>query len=111
MLAVFGLLGIAFSVAFACYLLTRFLVSGTGVPGFTTLALLLAGLTGFSFFAYGVIGEYLIRILNSTATTPPYVVRDEVGAELSRAEQRDRHPFRQTAPAPEKPEEHWGASG
>ena len=33
---------------------------------------------GVSFFAFGVIGEYLIRILNSTATTPPYVVRADV---------------------------------
>lgn len=77
-LAAIGILGIFLTVGYATYLLVRYVVNGAGVPGFTTQALLLTSMFGVSFFAFGVIGEYLIRILNSTATTPPYVVRADV---------------------------------
>jgi hypothetical protein len=54
------------------------MTGGSDVPGFTTQALLMTSMFGLSFFAFGFIGEYLVRILNSTATTPPFVVRSDI---------------------------------
>jgi hypothetical protein len=54
------------------------MTGGSDVAGFTTQALLLTSMFGLSFLAFGFIGEYLVRILNSTATTPPFVVRSDI---------------------------------
>lgn len=74
-LSVVGVLGIFTSASYFLFLFTQYLRPGTTVPGFTTLALLLIGVAGLCFFAFGLIGEYLIRILKSTASTPSFVVR------------------------------------
>ena len=78
-LAVFGSIGILLSMLIFLVILIQYVLVGSGVPGFTTLVLLVSSLTGFSFFAFGIIGEYLIRILSSTAVTPPFLIRHEVG--------------------------------
>ena len=77
-LATIGLLGLISSLGYVIYLLVRHMAGGSNLPGFTTQALLMTSMFGLSFFAFGVIGEYLVRILNSTATTPPFVVRSDI---------------------------------
>ena len=78
-LAVTGVVGIVGSFLFGVTLLTRYLRGGIGVPGWITQVLLLVGISGFQFFAFGVLGEYLLRILQSVHHTPQYVVRQQVG--------------------------------
>lgn len=78
-LAISGMLGVVgSSVAGAIYVI-RYLMGGIGVAGWTTLVLLLIGLSGFIFFAFGLVGEYLLRILQSVHFTPQYIVRQKVG--------------------------------
>lgn len=77
-LAGIGILGFVASLGYVIYLLVRYMTGGSDVAGFTTQALLLTSMFGLSFLAFGFIGEYLVRILNSTATTPPFVVRSDI---------------------------------
>jgi dolichol-phosphate mannosyltransferase/undecaprenyl-phosphate 4-deoxy-4-formamido-L-arabinose transferase len=75
LLAVVGCIGIFFSIAFALVLLASYLMGGITVPGWTTLALLLVLLSGFNFFAFAILGEYVLRILQRVNATPQYLIR------------------------------------
>jgi dolichol-phosphate mannosyltransferase/undecaprenyl-phosphate 4-deoxy-4-formamido-L-arabinose transferase len=77
-LALVGVFGIVASLVYGLVIIVRFFNGGIGVPGWTTIALLLIAMSGFSFFALGLIGEYLLRILQSAQNTPQYVVRQRI---------------------------------
>ena len=78
LLAVIGLIGIILSFAFSIILLVRYLTGGILVPGWTTIALLLLMISGFNFFAFSILGEYVLRILQRVNHTPQYCVRSLV---------------------------------
>jgi undecaprenyl-phosphate 4-deoxy-4-formamido-L-arabinose transferase len=61
------------------YVLTRFALGDTTVPGFTFLASLLSLIAGIQMVAIAVIGEYLARVHFRTMRRPSYFVRDEIG--------------------------------
>ena len=67
---VLGLLALAFVVG-------RFLIEGSAVPGFPFLASLIAVFSGAQLFALGIIGEYLARVHFRIMDRPPYTVRSE----------------------------------
>lgn len=75
-LALVGGLGIAASLLLSAVLLVRYFVGGIGVPGWTSTVLLILFLSGFNFFAFALLGEYVLRILQQANQTPQYVVRD-----------------------------------
>ncbi len=75
LLAFAGLLGILGSAIVGTYFLLRYLAGGITVPGWTSLVLLLVTLSGFNFFAFAVLGEYVFRILQQVNATPRYTVR------------------------------------
>jgi len=75
LLAIIGLLGIFFSIILGAIYLFRYLFGGIAVPGWTTLALLLTALSGFNFFAFAILGEYVLRILQRVNGTPQFLVR------------------------------------
>jgi glycosyltransferase involved in cell wall biosynthesis len=56
------------------YVLMRYLIAGSSVPGFPFLASLVSILGGAQLFALGVMGEYLARIHFRTMDRPPYFV-------------------------------------
>jgi dolichol-phosphate mannosyltransferase/undecaprenyl-phosphate 4-deoxy-4-formamido-L-arabinose transferase len=78
LLAVMGAAGIVLSVVFAVVLVVRYLMGGITVPGWTTIALLLVLTSGFNFFAFAILGEYVLRILQRVNATPQYFVREKV---------------------------------
>ena len=78
-LAITGVVGVVGSLVTGAVYILRYLMGGIGVAGWTTLVLLLIGLSGFIFFAFGLVGEYLLRILQSVHFTPQYIVRQKVG--------------------------------
>lgn len=78
LLAVMGGVGIILSMAFAVVLVVRYLMGGINVPGWTTIALLLVLISGFNFFAFAIIGEYVLRILQRVNATPQYFVRARI---------------------------------
>jgi dolichol-phosphate mannosyltransferase/undecaprenyl-phosphate 4-deoxy-4-formamido-L-arabinose transferase len=77
-MALVGAAAIVTSLAIGIRILLRYLQVGVVVPGWLTLALLLVGISGFNFFAFGLIGEYLLRVLQSVQHAPQYVVRQTV---------------------------------
>ncbi|WPL17714.1 Undecaprenyl-phosphate 4-deoxy-4-formamido-L-arabinose transferase [Thiorhodovibrio winogradskyi] len=78
LLALMGALGIVLSAIFAAILIVRYLTGGINVPGWTTIALLLVLISGFNFFAFAIIGEYVLRILQRVNATPQYFVRSRI---------------------------------
>lgn len=60
--------------------LVRYFRVGIKVAGWTSQMLLLIALSGLNFLAFGIVGEYLLRILQSVHDTPQYVVRQQVGS-------------------------------
>ena len=64
----FGLLTLAFVIE-------RYLIHGSPVPGFPFLASIIAIFSGAQLFALGIIGEYLARMHFRTMDRPAYTVR------------------------------------
>ena len=76
-LQVASLVGFAFTlfgIAVLLYVLGRYFLQGSPVPGFPFLASTIAIFSGAQLFALGVIGEYLARIHFRTMERPTYAV-------------------------------------
>ena len=69
---VFGLFGLAI----LAYVVGRYLLYGSGVPGFPFLASIVAIFSGVQLFSLGIIGEYLARMHFRTMERPAYSVRE-----------------------------------
>jgi len=65
-----------FGLAVLAWVLARYLVHGSVVPGFPFLASVIAIFSGAQLFALGIIGEYLARVHFRTMNRPPYCVRE-----------------------------------
>jgi glycosyltransferase involved in cell wall biosynthesis len=79
-----SLLGFAFTILgmlLLIYVLLRYLISGTRVPGFPFLASVIAIFSGAQLFALGIIGEYLARIHLRTMDRPTFAVRERIGGD------------------------------
>lgn len=77
-----------FGVGVLLYVLGRYFIQGTSVPGFPFLASLIAIFSGAQLFALGIIGEYLARMHFRTMDRPPYVVRGRSDAHAAPAARR-----------------------
>jgi undecaprenyl-phosphate 4-deoxy-4-formamido-L-arabinose transferase len=64
-----------FGIFVLAYVLLRYFLHGSPVPGFPFLASIVAVFSGAQLFALGIIGEYLARMHFRTMQKPPYVVR------------------------------------
>lgn len=65
----------ALSLFLGVFYLYRYSTGGIGVPGWTTVVLLILFTSGLLLFGFGVVGEYLIRILKEVRKPPRYIVR------------------------------------
>jgi|SRR5579883_257781 undecaprenyl-phosphate 4-deoxy-4-formamido-L-arabinose transferase len=72
MLVGFGVM--LFGVFVLAFVLARYFMHGTNVPGFTFLASVIIIFSGAQLFALGIFGEYLARIHFRMMERPPYVV-------------------------------------
>ncbi|MFZ0961354.1 MAG: glycosyltransferase [Terriglobia bacterium] len=68
----------AFGACILLYVIGRYLLRGTSVPGFPFLASIIAIFSGAQMFALGIIGEYLGRLHMKTIEKPAYTVRGEI---------------------------------
>jgi len=85
-LQVASLTGFAFTlfgVGVLAYVIGRYFLEGTSVPGFPFLASVIALFAGAQLFALGIIGEYLARMHFRMMERPAYAVRSEVSADES----------------------------
>jgi undecaprenyl-phosphate 4-deoxy-4-formamido-L-arabinose transferase len=81
-----SLVGFAFTLfgSFVlAFVLGRYLIQGTSVPGFPFLASVIAIFSGAQLFALGIIGEYLARMHFRTMGRPPYTLRESTEARPS----------------------------
>jgi glycosyltransferase involved in cell wall biosynthesis len=82
-LQIASLVGFAFTLfgfGVLCYVLIRYFLQGTPVPGFPFLASIVALFSGAQLFALGIMGEYLARMHFRSMQKPPYVVRGDIGS-------------------------------
>jgi glycosyltransferase involved in cell wall biosynthesis len=78
-------LGVAFSGFGFCilvFVLARYALLGTRVPGFTFLSALIAVFSGAQMFALGIIGEYLGRMHFRSMNRPQYLIRETIPEQL-----------------------------
>ena len=64
-----------FGIGVLAYVVGRYLIEGTNVPGFPFLASVIAIFSGAQLFAIGIIGEYLARMHFRMMDRPTYAVR------------------------------------
>ncbi|MFC1688482.1 glycosyltransferase family 2 protein [Pseudomonadota bacterium] len=77
-----GFLFTFIGAAILAWVVGRYLIYGTSVPGFAFLASIIALFSGVQLFVIGVFGEYLARIHFRSMTKPSYVIAEEnVGRE------------------------------
>ena len=67
------------SLAMIVFVLDRYFRGGIGVSGWTTLVILNLFFPGVILFSFGVVGQYLIRIVREVNYTPQYVIRETEG--------------------------------
>jgi undecaprenyl-phosphate 4-deoxy-4-formamido-L-arabinose transferase len=72
-----------FGVIVLAYVLLRWLVSGSPVPGFAFLASIIAIFSGAQLLALGIIGEYLARMHFRSMERPAYVISRQAGGNVS----------------------------
>jgi undecaprenyl-phosphate 4-deoxy-4-formamido-L-arabinose transferase len=65
--------------ALLVYVIGRYVIQGSVVPGFAFLASMIALFSGAQLFALGIIGEYLSRMHFRVMDKPAYVVRAHTG--------------------------------
>jgi undecaprenyl-phosphate 4-deoxy-4-formamido-L-arabinose transferase len=78
--SVVGFAFTAFGGGLLLFILARYLLQGTAVPGFVFLASTITILSGAQLFALGVIGEYLARMHFRMLEKPTYTVSCMTGA-------------------------------
>ncbi|MFL5730543.1 MAG: glycosyltransferase family 2 protein [Cytophagaceae bacterium] len=73
-------MGISFiSFAMGCYFLYKKIYIGIGVPGWASLMIIQLFIGGLILFSIGVVGEYLIRIINGIENKPAFFIRRKAG--------------------------------
>ena len=73
-----GFLFTFFGFGILFWVVGRYFILGSSVPGFVFLASIIAIFSGVQLFALGIFGEYLARIHFRTMDRPPYVI-NEIG--------------------------------
>ena len=81
LVTVFGLIISIVSFLLGAYYLCRGLLSSVTVPGWTTLVVLVSFFNGITLLLLGMLGEYLIRLINQTSWSMPYHIREVAGAD------------------------------
>lgn len=74
-----GIIGALFSFFLAAYFIFKALLVGVSVPGWTTVVVLISFFNGILLLTLGIIGQYIVRIMNQIAQSKPYVIKEEVG--------------------------------
>ncbi|MFT4809245.1 MAG: glycosyltransferase involved in cell wall biosynthesis [Paraglaciecola sp.] len=64
------------SIFYASYLVLRKFIIGVDAEGWTSLMVVVLFIGGLLLFSVGLIGEYLIRVIQSSEQKPAYIIRD-----------------------------------
>ena len=88
--AALGILMAAPSLLLGVVITFRKLIYGINVSGWASLMVVLLVTGGMVLFSLGVIGEYLLRIINGVEQRPPFVVRTWAASERRKQAERDQ---------------------
>jgi len=80
-----GFVFTAFGMVILLYVIARYLLEGSVVPGFVFLASIIAIFSGAQLFALGILGEYMARMHFRTMERPLYIVRETSGDEQNKS--------------------------
>ena len=72
-----GIVSFLTSVIMAIYYLVRYFTMGVSVQGWTSLMLVMLAFFGLILLSIGIMGIYLMNILNEAKKMPHYVIRQE----------------------------------
>lgn len=75
---VIGMIFSVLSFMLGGYHLCRGLFSSATVPGWTTLIVLISFFNGITLILLGMLGEYLVRLINQTSWSSPYHIKEVV---------------------------------
>lgn len=78
MASVVGFAFAALGLVLLSYVVGRYFIYGSSVPGFTFLASIIAIFSGVQLFALGIFGEYLARMHFRSMERPPYAVQRHI---------------------------------
>lgn len=70
-----GIASFLFSVVLAIIFLIRYFAVGVSVEGWTTIVLLITAYSGLTLLGIGVLGQYLMNVLEETRKMPNYTIR------------------------------------
>lgn len=70
-----GICSFIVSILLGIYYLLRYFISGISAEGFTTIVLLTLAYNGLILLSVGILGQYLMHVLNEAKKTPPFVIR------------------------------------
>lgn len=93
-----GIVFCALSLVMVLVVLIQKLTGNIGIPGWTTVVILVSFFSGVIMLSLGIIGEYLARIIREVRGSPPYLIREQrVGgrtcpAPTQSAELQENHP-------------------
>lgn len=65
------------SVLMAAYYLLRYFTVGVSVEGWTSIILIMLAFFGITLFSIGIMGMYLMNILNQSKQMPHYLIRQK----------------------------------
>jgi dolichol-phosphate mannosyltransferase/undecaprenyl-phosphate 4-deoxy-4-formamido-L-arabinose transferase len=74
---VLGITCLCLCVALGAYYLIAYLRGAITVSGWTTLVLLILFFSGIIMFSMGIVGEYLLRIIQEVRRMPQYVIKEK----------------------------------
>ncbi|WP_295528632.1 glycosyltransferase family 2 protein [uncultured Pseudacidovorax sp.] len=83
LISVIGLLLAVPALGYGVFLVLDHFISGSDVPGWSTIVVSLMFFMGIQLVSVGVVGEYVGRIFEEVKARPLYVVREEHGHGLS----------------------------
>lgn len=72
-----GIVSFLVSTVLGLFYLIKFLCFGSPVEGWTTIVLLISAYSGLLLLSVGIVGQYLINILEETRKMPNYTIRDK----------------------------------
>lgn len=78
-----GMMGVLCGFFLLAYVVGRFCLQGSPVPGFPFLASIVILFSGAQLMALGIIGEYLARMYLRTMEQPAYAIREELRSDSS----------------------------
>lgn len=77
--SVLGILAAILSILLSAWYLVGYLRGTVKQPGFATQVLLTLFFGGMTLFSIGLLGEYILRIMEEVRRPPRYVIRDRAG--------------------------------